>query len=372
MTRERIALTSVVPDSYRVSRLVGATDKGDARKIETTLEFEAPPSLEEDWRIGLIVGASGSGKTSIAQHCFKEARRDAPSWSERALIDDFSEHTFEEAAQALAAVGFGTQTHWLRPFAALSVGERFRCALARTLLDARENVVVVDEFASALDRLTAQTACAALRKAFDRGVFQKRLVALAHEEYIAEYLEPDWILRTETGDLTRGRLRRRPIALALRPAPREVWADFKKYHYLSGTLSRAAKCYVCVVTDGFGITPGERSAAAAFGAIMQSEGRRGRKRVHRIVVKPEFQGVGIGGAFLDMLAEQAASEGARLEIVTGSASFIRKLERSPRWKTVGVYPHGTIQRHRGKASPGSFGRAVVSFIYRNKTLQEKE
>ncbi len=363
MTRERITLTSVVPDSYRVSRIVGASDLGDARTIETTLEFDRPPGLDEAWSVGMIVGASGSGKSSIARTLYPNAVYAAPSWGERAIVDEFSAHTFEKTTEALAAVGLGTQTHWLRPFNALSVGERFRCELARTLLDATTELVVVDEFASALDRRTAATACAALRKAFDRGAFRKRLVALAHDDELAEYLEPDWVLRTDTGELTRGRLRRALAKLALRSAPRELWADFKKYHYLSGSLNKSARCYIGVITDGFGVNVETRDSIAAFGAIVQSEGRRGRKRAHRLVVKPEYQGVGIGGAFLDLLAEQCASEGSTLEIVTGSASFARKLERSSRWKTVAVYPHGRTQRHKGVAAPGSFGRAVVSFIY---------
>ncbi|MBQ3821731.1 MAG: hypothetical protein II807_01650, partial [Thermoguttaceae bacterium] len=126
-------------------------------------------------------------------------------------------------------------------------------------------------------------------------------------------------------------------------------------------LNRASRCYAASARPAQGDAPADR--LAAFAAVMQSEGRADRRRVHRLVVRPEYQGIGIGSAFLDALGELNWRDGKRLEIVTGFAPFARRLARSPRWRAVQVCPHGRTQRHKGIEERGSFGRATASFLY---------
>ncbi|MBR4751449.1 MAG: hypothetical protein IK077_06785 [Thermoguttaceae bacterium] len=364
MTKRILKLVCPVDDSARVARIVGAADKPNLREVVTTLEFDEPPTPDEPWSIGLIVGASGSGKSTVAQTYFGAALYAPTQWSKtRAVVDEFDRRAFEELAAAFAAVGFASQTHWLRPYRTLSAGERFRCDLCKALLDAPGALVAIDEFASLVDETTAKTASIALRNAFDRGAFDKKLVAITHRRDVAQWLEPDWTLDMETGTLTRGRLRRREIVVDVRRAPDALWRDFAPFHYLTGSLNRSARCYAATL-DGDPI---------AFAAIMQSEGRRGRRRVHRLVVNPTWQGIGVGGGFVDALGALEEERGYVLEIVTGSAPFIRRLERSEHWKLVRAYPHGRTQRHKGKEAKGSFGRAIVSFEYRrSRSNKENE
>lgn len=354
MTRKRVVLSSPIADSFRVAKVLGAVDKPNLRDVETTLEFDEPPGVGEDWSIGLIVGPSGSGKSTIARLCYGLGEPFA--WSEdRAVLDNFGPRPFDELAAALAAVGFATQTHWLRPYRTLSAGERFRCDLCKTLLDAPGPVAVVDEYTSVVDRTIAKNASIALRKAFDRNAFNKKFVAASCHRDVQEWLEPDWTLDAQTGVLTRGRLRRPAINVDVIDAPKSLWKDFAPFHYLTGGLNRSAYCFAALI-DGEPI---------AFAAIMQSEGRRGHKRVHRLVVKPEYQGLGVGGGLLDALGSLERDRGNVLEIVTGSICLIRRLDRSPLWRFVRAYPHGRTQRHKGKEAKGSFGRAIVSFEFRN-------
>ena len=107
----------------------------------------------------------------------------------------------------------------------------------------------------------------------------------------------------------------------------------------------------------------DEETLAAFAAVMQVEGRKGLKRVHRLVVAPQFQGIGIGSAFLDALGEMERERGARLTIVTGNSFFVRKLARSKTWRFKGAYPNGKTQRRKGRPDVGSFGRAVAAFEY---------
>ena len=64
---QTLRLTSPVYDSFRVRAIAGMFDAPIETKTEKIVTFETPPSLDENWRIGLIVGPSGSGKSSVAQ-----------------------------------------------------------------------------------------------------------------------------------------------------------------------------------------------------------------------------------------------------------------------------------------------------------------
>lgn len=360
MTTTRIAFHTEIAKSYRAARVASRLDDGRRASLARELVFETPPNVDEDWRVGLIVGASGSGKTSAARALYGAALDWRPAWRDDAhVIESFAEPDFDRLESALAAVGFGSPVRQLQRFSTLSVGERFRCELARTLLEAPGAVAVVDEFANALDRRTALAAAATTRKALDRGVFgARKLVAVTCRDDVAEPLEPDWILDMTSGKLSRGRLRRRALRFAIRDGAASLWRDYRAFHYLSGTLNRAARRFVATL-DGDDGTEYD----VAFCAVLACEGRRGRRRVHRLVVRPEFQGLGIGGAFLDALAALERARGFGLEIVVGTPFFVRRLARSPVWRLRKVYPHGRRQRSHGKRAGGSFGRVVASFEY---------
>jgi len=363
MSKRRMTLSSKVASSYRVGRVAGTLERPDLSVVEKTFEFDDPSAIDENWSIGLIVGPSGSGKTTVARELWKDAIYRPFVWnSERAIVDEFDPRPFDKIIEALTAVGLATPTTWIRPYATLSGGERFRCNLAKALLDSSNPLVVFDEYASVVDSTVAKNASIALRKAFDRRAFDKRFVALACRDDLAQWLEPDWTLDMSTGTLTRGRLRRPKIQLELHEVKRDVWALFKEFHYLSGNLNPVAKTYVATINE-----PDGSKTLVAFVAILQTEGRAGCKRVHRLVVRPEFQGIGIGGAALDTIAELVEESGSILGIVTSNSAFITRLKRAKNWRVAQVYPHGKTQRHSGKESRGSFGRAIVSFEHRGKS-----
>lgn len=360
VTRGSIALEHRLEQTYRVGRILGAFNDPPPTKFVKTLEFDEPPSVDEEWRVGLIVGRSGSGKSTVARSRYADAEFASYRWNDRAVVDNFAPRPFDEIADALAAVGFSSLPCAARPYATLSGGERFRCDVAKALLDARKPIVVVDEFASVVDPDVARSASLAVRKAIDRGAFGKtRLIAIACRERIAEWLQPDWVLDMDSGLLTRGRLRRPKLQIRVYEGKRRHWDAFKDCHYLSGTLMPAVRVRVATIST----EKSDSETLAAFAAIMQVEGRKGLKRVHRLVVAPQFQGIGIGSAFLDALGEMERERDARLTIVTGNAFFVRKLARSRKWRFKGAYPNGKTQRRKGRPDVGSFGRAVAAFEY---------
>lgn len=363
ITREKLVLETRVERSYRVARILGALERTDAELVRTTIEYEPPPGLDEEWRVGLVVGPSGAGKTSIARKRYGTALYTGFDWdARRAIIDQFEPRPFEELVAAFASVGLASLPTLARPYGTLSGGERLRCDLAKALLDlgARNPVVAFDEYASALDYDVARACSIALRKALDRRAFgPTRFVAIACRNDVEESLEPDWTLDMTTGTLRRGRLRRNGLPFELYEGGRQFWPLFQAHHYLSGSLNRASRVFIATTLRANG-----EVAPVAFAAVMQLEGRPGVKRVHRLVVRPEFQGIGLGGAFLDAIAERLEAEGAILRVSSGNLLFLRKLSRSSNWRLVAAYPHGKTQRRKGRPDRGSFGRALATFEWR--------
>ena len=56
------------------------------------------------------------------------------------------------------------------------------------------------------------------------------------------------------------------------------------------------------------------------------------KKVHRLVVHPDFQGIGVGSRFLNEIALKYKSEGFRFTITTSTPSLIGSLKTNPKWK----------------------------------------
>lgn len=110
----------------------------------------------------MIVGASGSGKTTIAKNIWPDELAWEPKFDAPTVIDSFAGDV-EDVANALGAVGFNTVPAWLRPYHVLSNGEKFRCEIAKRILE-QPGTIVVDEFTSVVDRQVAQIASHAVQK----------------------------------------------------------------------------------------------------------------------------------------------------------------------------------------------------------------
>jgi len=101
-----------------------------------------------------------------------------------------------------------------------------------------------------------------------------------------------------------------------------------------------------------------------FCATLALIGRKGRRRFSRIVTLPDYQGIGIGMAMTEAVAELHRREGHRINVTASHPALIAHCRRSPRWRAVGVKQSGAARADR--FIPGyrsSAGRAVVSFEY---------
>lgn len=321
--------------SFRVQQVAGMFDLslGKTARVEFRAEV---PSIDEDWQIGVIVGPSGSGKSTIARHVYGDALCGAEPWpADRAVVDGFGDHSIKDVTHALTAVGFSSPPSWVKPYAVLSNGEKFRCDLARALLSDRPTVVF-DEFTSVVDRTVAKIGSAAVSKAIRKGRIARKFVAVTCHYDIVKWLEPDWVLDMASGRLARGRLRRPEIRLEIAPVFHPAWHLFRRHHYLNTALSVAAQCFCAFIGD-------EPVAFSAWIHAMTRGRRDGDMREHRTVVLPDFQGVGIGNRLSEYCASIWTGLGGRAFSTTSHPAMIRYRSQSPLWR-----------RHRlGMVSPSS-------------------
>ena len=277
------------------------------------------PNLPTDG-IVLIVGTSGSGKTTI----LKTVDDPKPITIDlsKTVIENFS--TAERGEELLLACGLRTIPAWFRTPNTLSNGEfhRFEIAVG---LDQGHNII--DEFTSVVDRDTAKSLALSVRKYFDRnpGVLY---IASCHRDII-DWLDPEWVYDTDLQKLDNRRcpfrLGTRPeLTLTIRGTSPDLWRLFSKYHYLDTSMSRSVHCYALLLGD----------KPIGFHAAIHSTNRdiHSYWRGHRTVILPEFQGMGIGTAFSDAIAQMYVDKGLRYFSKTAHPSFGEHRENSPLWR----------------------------------------
>jgi ABC-type ATPase with predicted acetyltransferase domain len=149
----------------------------------------------EQWQVGIIVGSSGSGKTTIAKELFDNYYINNYEYDNNSVIDNMPKDlTVQQITNMFNSVGFATVWSWLKPYSVLSNGERMRVDLARAILS-NYDTIVFDEFTSVVDRTVAKTASYAISRAIRKT--EKKFVAVACHRDIVEWLEPDWIYDTD-------------------------------------------------------------------------------------------------------------------------------------------------------------------------------
>jgi len=163
------------------AKVANAFDLDFAGIIETEIpDFTLPT---EEYNIGLIVGSSGSGKSTILQ-----SNETAQSeWDrDRAIVSHFNDP--DEAIEKLHACGIASIPTLCKPYHVLSNGEKYRADFARKLHDG----VKLDEFTSEVNRETAKSLCVSVSKYIRRKGIKNITLASCHSDIIS-WLQPDWV-----------------------------------------------------------------------------------------------------------------------------------------------------------------------------------
>lgn len=80
-----IVRTSQPTDSFRVQSIIGTYN---LQQQHVTEHFTGNIELPDKWNIGLIVGRSGSGKTTIAHELFDADIISGFDWTHDNILDD--------------------------------------------------------------------------------------------------------------------------------------------------------------------------------------------------------------------------------------------------------------------------------------------
>ena len=288
-TESRREITIDVEMDETLAEACKPFDYGFTGKSSFTLPDFHAPERDGTWRIGLIVGPSGSGKSQLLRKHYSETP--PPEWNpKKAIASQLGNH--EEAMARLAAVGLNSVPSWCRPYHVLSNGEQFRARMAKMIASDTS----FDEFTSVVDRTVAKSCCHAIQREIRKSKMTGIVFATCHYD-ILEWLQPDWVFDTLTASMMpRGCLcRRPPIRLTIEPCDRSWWNVFKQYHYLNHELNSCSETYLAW-------WEGVPVAFTSCLALPHAHIRNGY-REHRTVCLPDFQGLGIGVRVSDWLAE---------------------------------------------------------------------
>jgi len=321
--RKLIMKNKILNDKYTeyIYEAYDIQDKNET-KVEIPVNFNECKTFE--WNIGVIYGGSGTGKTTLLKE-FGALSVDNFD-NEKPLISNFTWLEPKQATFLLSAMGLSSVPTWLRPFHLLSNGEQYRARLAYKVSKAKDNeVILIDEFTSVVDRDVAKAMSNALQK-YIRRHNKKIILASCHFD-IMDWLLPDWTYSPLKGRLERAScLRQKPqIILEIFRCRYETWQIFKQHHYLSEELNKAAKCFVLLLND----------KPVAFMAILPFPHGHIENgfRISRIVVLPDYQGLGIGYKVIDYFAELYKADNKTLYIKTSNPALFSVMNKNQnRWK----------------------------------------
>ena len=287
----------------------------------------------KNWNIGVICGASGSGKSTILKHLAKQHNNNIaiPTFdNSKSLISNFDTLTPKDATMLLSQMGLASVPTWIRPFNVLSNGEQYRASLAKSVSDAKDGeIIYIDEYTSVVDRTVAMSMSNALQK-YIRRTNKKIILAPCHYD-IFEWLRPDWIYDLNKGGaLEKGDYLRRPqIELQVYRTTCDTWDRFKKYHYMTAELNAASTCFVFTWNNKL----------VAFESILPlpNGSYKNAYREHRLVVLPDFQGLGLGIKISEWCGGILKNEGKTFYTKTVNPALGIFRQNSPNWHQTGKY-----------------------------------
>lgn len=112
----------------------------------------------------------------------------------------------------------------------------------------------------------------------------------------------------------------------------------------------------------------------AHTGVIQFPMRKGWKRIHRLVVLPDYQGIGIGMVFINQVCDYYKEVGFNVNLTTTTPSLIGALGRHKNWALVrkGRVKNTlakNMMKYYGKVEGGGIGssdnRITFSFNYNN-------
>lgn len=309
--------------TFRVESIIG---KFDLQTNHIKEHFIGSIELPKKWQIGLIIGKSGSGKTTIAKELFSKEYITNFKYKAESILDDMPENkSIDEICRTFNSVGFSSPPSWLKPYSVLSNGEKMRVDLSRAILE-KNNLFVFDEFTSVVDRQIAKIGSFAIQKAIRRT--EKQFIAVTCHYDVEDWLLPDWIFNTDTMTFQLSQKKNRPelnfkIFAVETKDKNYYWKMFSKFHYLSANHNNSARVFIATLNDEI----------CGFISVLHLPARvKNIKQGHRLVIFPDYQGISLSNIFLNEVAKIISNDGNRFVFTTSNPAMINYLKKSDMWR----------------------------------------
>lgn len=335
-----IELKSKITNDRYTEYVYDAYDIQNKEESCVNVYFNLREAKTFDWNIGVILGGSGSGKTTILKKC---GELKTPMFdSNKALISNFDWLEPKEATLLLTSMGLSSVPTWLRPFNTLSNGEQYRASLAYLVSSAQnDEIILVDEYTSVVDRDVAKAMSFALQKYIRR---EKKRIILASCHYdILEWLMPDWTCSPQKGGalercdyLRQGRPK---IELQVSRVEHEAWSFFKKHHYMTDEANESCNFILF-----------EWNSKPIGICCVLNTPRKGMEEamaISRIVILPDYQGLGLGSKISSFIGGVYKQKSNRIFIKTANPAL-------------GEYFNNNTKEWRATSNNGK-GKCVSSF-----------
>ena len=136
-----------------------------------------------------------------------------------------------------------------------------------------------------------------------------------------------------------------------------------KYHYLNSSLNNSTRQFI-------GVVNGEVVAHTSY---INFPMVKGAKREHRLVVHPDWQGVGIGTKFQEAIASKLYNEGFSVICTTTTPALVKAMIKNKEWK---LYKHGvskcgyaSLKGKEHMKATNSSKRITYSFSYKGRKVK---
>lgn len=324
--------------------------------------------LKENWKIGVICGGSGSGKSTILKSLCKQITgKDDLKYpvfdNTKPLISNFDNMSPQDATLLLSQMGLACVPTWIRPYNVLSNGEQYRAQLAKLVADEQDGeIIFIDEYTSVVDRNVAMAMSNSLQKYVRRN--NKRIIVATCHYDVFDWLRPDWIYDLNKGGaLSQGDYLRQPrpkIELQVFRTTCDTWEHFKKYHYMTSELNKACYCFVFTWNNKL----------VAFYSILPlpSGSYQNAYRGHRLVVLPDFQGLGIGSHVSEFIGGILKNNGKNFHTKTVNPALGIYRENSHKW--VGTSKNGHAEKEERTAKSYNIMGGLTRPSYCHKYVGE--
>ena len=276
----------------------------------------------ENWNIGVITGISGAGKSTLAKEIAKQYNIkviEKNEWNNDSIINNFKGN-IDEVLDFLTKVGLNTQPSYLKPYSILSNGEKMRCDIARAIFE--NDFVIIDEFTSVVDRHIAKIICMCIKKLLNKYSNKKIIFVSCHKDFL-EWLEPSWHYDLDTQTFIKDIPWQRPkMEFYITKGQKADWELFRQYHYLNHNLASNTTNIFLLLNENQ-----DKVGFIAFRVFPHP--RIALEKIHRLVILPDYQGIGLGNSFLSKTcALHFKEKNKTISITTNLIKFTNSIKKN--------------------------------------------